>query len=290
MHASYGRRRARDECRAPLADRLPVPARRRRRARVRAHGAARRERAGQDQLARSGRLGRADAVVPRRRRRDARARGRRRKPIVRAEVTTGERQQLFEAEIRVAGRNRILCNRQPVTRARDLHGLLRVTVFAPDDLALVKGGPAERRDVSRRAPRRCWRARYDAARVRLRTGAEAAQRVAARRRARRRGARHARRVRRPARARGARSSSRGRLRLARTAGAGDRGARTRCSRDDARPIGATLRERVGARRRSTAADADAVETGLRDALGAPPAGRDRPWAHARRPAPRRAGT
>ncbi len=66
--------------------------------------------------------------------------------IVRAEVTTSGRQQLFEAEIKVAGRNRILCNRQTVTRARDLHGLLRVTVFAPDDLTLVKGGPSERRE------------------------------------------------------------------------------------------------------------------------------------------------
>ncbi|MCL6499357.1 MAG: hypothetical protein K6U07_04970, partial [Firmicutes bacterium] len=28
---------------------------------------------------------------------------------------------------------------------RDLYGLLRVTVFAPDDLELVKGGPAGRR-------------------------------------------------------------------------------------------------------------------------------------------------
>ncbi len=65
--------------------------------------------------------------------------------IVRAEVTTGARDQLFEAEIRAAGRNRILCNKQAVTRARDLHGLLRVTVFAPDDLALVKEGPSERR-------------------------------------------------------------------------------------------------------------------------------------------------
>jgi DNA replication and repair protein RecF len=66
--------------------------------------------------------------------------------IVRAEVTTSGRQQLFEAEIRVTGRNRVMCNRQPVARTRDLHGLLRVTVFAPDDLALVKGGPATRRD------------------------------------------------------------------------------------------------------------------------------------------------
>jgi DNA replication and repair protein RecF len=66
--------------------------------------------------------------------------------IVRAEVVSGERTQLFEAELRAAGRNRILCNRNPVARARDLHGLLRVTVFAPDDLALVKGGPSQRRD------------------------------------------------------------------------------------------------------------------------------------------------
>ncbi len=84
--------------------------------------------------------------------------------IVRAEVTTAGRHQLFEAEIRAAGRNRILCNRQPVTRARDLHGLLRVTVFAPDDLSLVKGGPAERRDYLDELLA-MLAARYDAART-----------------------------------------------------------------------------------------------------------------------------
>jgi DNA replication and repair protein RecF len=83
--------------------------------------------------------------------------------IVRAEVTTNERPQLFEAEIRVAGRNRILCNRQTVTRARDLHGLLRVTVFAPDDLSLVKGGPSERREFLDELLA-MLAARYDAAR------------------------------------------------------------------------------------------------------------------------------
>ncbi len=84
--------------------------------------------------------------------------------IVRAVVRTGEREQLFEAEIRASGRNRIQCNRQVVNRARDLHGLLRVTVFSPDDLALVKGGPSERRDfldelLTMLSPR------YDAARA-----------------------------------------------------------------------------------------------------------------------------
>ena len=42
---------------------------------------------------------------------------------------------------RPQGRNRILANKQSVTRRRDLAEHLRVTVFAPDDLALVKGAP-----------------------------------------------------------------------------------------------------------------------------------------------------
>jgi DNA replication and repair protein RecF len=66
--------------------------------------------------------------------------------IVRAEVVEGERRQLLEAEVRAAGRNRVLLNKHPIARTRDLYGLLRVTMFAPDDLQLVKGGPAERRD------------------------------------------------------------------------------------------------------------------------------------------------
>jgi DNA replication and repair protein RecF len=65
--------------------------------------------------------------------------------IVRAEIEQGERTVLVEAEIRATGRNRVLVNRQPLARARDLLGNLRVTVFAPDDLQLVKGGPGERR-------------------------------------------------------------------------------------------------------------------------------------------------
>jgi DNA replication and repair protein RecF len=65
--------------------------------------------------------------------------------IVRAEILDDGRLQLFEAEVRASGRNRIRCNKRAITRARDLHGLLRVAVFAPDDLDLVKGGPASRR-------------------------------------------------------------------------------------------------------------------------------------------------
>ena len=66
--------------------------------------------------------------------------------ILRVEVADGERRQLLEAELRVHGRNRVQLNRQNVTRTRDLLGLMQVSVFAPDDLQLVKGGPAGRRD------------------------------------------------------------------------------------------------------------------------------------------------
>jgi DNA replication and repair protein RecF len=65
--------------------------------------------------------------------------------VVRAEGTREGRDLLLEAEIVGGGRNRIFLNRQKLPRARDLLGALRVTVFSPDDLALVKGGPAERR-------------------------------------------------------------------------------------------------------------------------------------------------
>jgi DNA replication and repair protein RecF len=66
--------------------------------------------------------------------------------VVRAEAVDDARTQLLEAEIRLVGRNRIRINRQAVTRARDRADFLRVTVFAPDDLELIKGGPSGRRD------------------------------------------------------------------------------------------------------------------------------------------------
>jgi DNA replication and repair protein RecF len=65
--------------------------------------------------------------------------------IVRAEGERDGREVLIEAEINSSGRDRVQVNRQPLKRTRDLLGALRVSVFAPDDLVLVKGGPAERR-------------------------------------------------------------------------------------------------------------------------------------------------
>lgn len=65
--------------------------------------------------------------------------------VVRAEATRGARELLLEAELALRGRNRVQLNRQPVKRRRDLLDALSVTLFSPDDLVLVKGGPGERR-------------------------------------------------------------------------------------------------------------------------------------------------
>jgi DNA replication and repair protein RecF len=48
-------------------------------------------------------------------------------------------------EINPGGSNRARVNRSPLPRARELLGLLRAVVFSPEDLALVKGDPSERR-------------------------------------------------------------------------------------------------------------------------------------------------
>jgi DNA replication and repair protein RecF len=66
--------------------------------------------------------------------------------IIRAVVVHEDgREVLVEAELNRAGRNRVLVNRQKLPRVRDLLGVVRVSVFSPDDLTLIKGGPAERR-------------------------------------------------------------------------------------------------------------------------------------------------
>lgn len=66
--------------------------------------------------------------------------------IIRATVREDDgREILIEAELTRVGRNRVQINRQRLAKARDLLGALRVSVFAPDDLVLVKGGPSERR-------------------------------------------------------------------------------------------------------------------------------------------------
>ena len=66
--------------------------------------------------------------------------------VVRAETVQGERAVLVEAELPLQGPARAQVNRQVVRRRVDLAQALRVSVFSPDDLALVQQGPAHRRD------------------------------------------------------------------------------------------------------------------------------------------------
>ena len=65
--------------------------------------------------------------------------------VIRAELDVDGREQLIETQIVPGGKNRVQVNRQPLKRARDLLGTVRVVVFAPDDLEVIKGSPGERR-------------------------------------------------------------------------------------------------------------------------------------------------
>src|ERR1700710_425116 len=87
--------------------------------------------------------------------------------VIRTWIVRDDRKRLVEIE-RVPGRaNRARINRSPVRRAREVLGALRTVLFAPEDLALVRGDPGERRRflgelVVARAPRFAGvRADYD---------------------------------------------------------------------------------------------------------------------------------
>ncbi|MDJ1131646.1 DNA replication/repair protein RecF [Streptomyces iconiensis] len=78
--------------------------------------------------------------------------------VVRAQVRQGERQQLVELELNPGKANRARINRSSQVRPRDVLGIVRTVLFAPEDLALVKGDPGERRKftdelLTARAPR-----------------------------------------------------------------------------------------------------------------------------------------
>ncbi|MFJ2824963.1 DNA replication/repair protein RecF [Streptomyces toxytricini] len=78
--------------------------------------------------------------------------------VVRAAVRQGDRQQLVELELNPGRANRARINRSSQVRPRDVLGIVRTVLFAPEDLALVKGDPGERRRfldelVTARSPR-----------------------------------------------------------------------------------------------------------------------------------------
>jgi DNA replication and repair protein RecF len=65
--------------------------------------------------------------------------------VVRARVERDGRSTLVEVEINPGKANRARINRSPLPRAREVLGVLRTVLFAPEDLALVRGDPSERR-------------------------------------------------------------------------------------------------------------------------------------------------
>ncbi|SDF98462.1 DNA replication and repair protein RecF [Blastococcus aurantiacus] len=65
--------------------------------------------------------------------------------VVRAALRRGDRELLVEIEINPGRANRVRVNRAPLQRPRDLLGMVRTVLFAPEDLALVRGDPTERR-------------------------------------------------------------------------------------------------------------------------------------------------
>ena len=65
--------------------------------------------------------------------------------VIRVAVVRDERQALLEVEINPGRSNRARVNRSPLPRAREMVGMVRTVLFSPEDLALVKGDPSERR-------------------------------------------------------------------------------------------------------------------------------------------------
>ena len=87
--------------------------------------------------------------------------------VIRAGLVRDDRKAVVELEIVPGKSNRARLNRVDVPRAREVLGLLRTVLFAPEDLAIVKGDPSERRHfldelLTAQAPRMAAvRADYD---------------------------------------------------------------------------------------------------------------------------------
>ena len=65
--------------------------------------------------------------------------------LVRARLVRGGQTTVLELEINAGRANRGRINRSNPVRARDLLGICQTVLFAPEDLALVKGDPSNRR-------------------------------------------------------------------------------------------------------------------------------------------------
>ena len=65
--------------------------------------------------------------------------------VIRAAIESDERTVILELAITPGRANKARINQSPVPKVRDILGTVRTVVFAPEDLALVKGDPSDRR-------------------------------------------------------------------------------------------------------------------------------------------------
>jgi DNA replication and repair protein RecF len=65
--------------------------------------------------------------------------------ILRGGIAAAARDSLLEIEVNPGRANRVRLNKVPVPRPREVLGTLRCVLFAPEDLAVVKGDPDQRR-------------------------------------------------------------------------------------------------------------------------------------------------
>ncbi len=76
--------------------------------------------------------------------------------VIRGEVIHGDSSSLVEIELPAAGRRRVQVNRQRLARSSDLLGHLRIVVFLPDDLDVIKRSPSYRRDFIDQVAVQLW--------------------------------------------------------------------------------------------------------------------------------------
>ncbi len=80
--------------------------------------------------------------------------------VIRAGLSSEERERLIEIEIPRTGGRRTQVDKQRLRRTTDLLGVLRVVAFLPEDLDLIKRGPALRRDLLDEIAVQLWPVAY----------------------------------------------------------------------------------------------------------------------------------
>ena len=80
--------------------------------------------------------------------------------VIRSGISTEGRDRLIEIEIPRSGARRTQVDKSRLNRTADLLGVLRVIAFLPEDLDLVKRGPAYRRDLLDAIAVQLWPAAY----------------------------------------------------------------------------------------------------------------------------------